>query len=301
MSRVQIIMSSYNGEKNIVRQLESIMVQTGVEVSVLVRDDGSSDHTVEILEEYCARHKNVRIIKGNNIGWRRSFLEGLKESDRTDYYAYSDQDDVWAVDKLKKCIELLETESSEIPAMVHCNRYSCNESLEPFETQSMKVAMPLNKKNALTQEFAQGCTIVMNEAARKLVTRIQPDKRAPHDFWTGLICYYFGKVHYLDERLIYHIRYDDSASFAGDIKGGQKNRLKKLISSSESVYYNPSIDLLRGYSDLLTEEDKKFLMVAAEAKKSIIKRLQLLFDPDVRRVSTGGTVMLKLNILLGRF
>ncbi len=300
MSRVQVVISSYNGEKHIIRQIESIMAQTGVEVSVLVRDDGSSDQTVQVLKNYSTIHKNLSVIAGQNIGWRKSFLEALRNAKNSDYYAFSDQDDVWVSDKLDKCIRLLEKENPEVPAMVHCNRYSCNEELEPFKNQSLKVPKPLDKKNALTQEFAQGCTIVMNEAAKNLVTRIKPDKKAPHDFWTGLICYYFGRVYYLDERLIYHIRYDDSASFAGDIKGGQKNRLKKMF-SGENVYYNPANDLLRGYSDLLTQDDIAFLRVAAEARKSWKNRLRLVIDPKFRRVSVGGTILLKINVLLGNF
>lgn len=301
MSRVQVVMSAYNGEKHIIRQLESIMSQVGVEVSVIVRDDGSLDHTVEILKAYKEKHGKLSIIEGKNIGWRKSFLQGLKNAENADYYAFSDQDDVWTNDKLYKCVELLKNErNSSVPVMVHCNRYSCDEKLTPFETQSMKVPRPLNKKNAITQEFAQGCTIVMNEAARRLVTRIEPDKKASHDFWTGLICYYFGKVYYLDERLIYHIRYDESASFAGDIKGGQKNRLKKMF-SGENVYYNPANDLLRGYGDLLTEDDKLFLQVAGNAKQSWKNRLKLVIDPEFRRISVGGTALLKLNVMMGNF
>lgn len=302
MSRVQVIMSTYNGEKYVIRQIDSIMSQVGVEVSLLVRDDGSSDHTIDILKEYGTNHDNLHIIEGKNIGWRKSFLEGLTKAKNADYYAFSDQDDVWVEDKLYKCVKLLENEkdNNDTPLMIHCNRFSCNENLEPFEMQSFKVPMPINKKNALTQEFAQGCTIVMNEAAKKLVTRIEPDQRAPHDFWTGLICYYFGKVYYLDERLIYHIRYDNSASFAGNIRGGQKNRLKMMF-SGKNVYYNPASDLLQGYSDLLSEKEKNFLQTAANAKKSFMNRFKLVFDPGFRRVSIGGTLLLKFNVLLGKF
>lgn len=302
MRHVQVIMSSYNGEKHIVRQLDSIMSQVNVEVSVLIRDDGSHDNTVEILRQYKENHRNLEILEGENIGWKKSFLEGLNKAGEADYYAFSDQDDVWMNEKLCRCIELLERnkQNDSVPMLVHCNRYSCNEELKPFEVQSMKIPRPLSKKNALTQEYAQGCTIVMNAAARKLVTRIRPDDKAAHDFWTGLVCYYFGEVYYLDERLIYHIRYDDSASFAGDIKGGQRNRFKQLIFGKD-VYYNPANDLLRGYDDLLTDEEKSFLRTAMLASKSWINRLMILFDTGFRRISFGGTLLFKLCVLLGKF
>ena len=82
MSRVQVVISSYNGEKHIIRQIESIMAQTGVEVSVLVRDDGSSDQTVQVLKNYGTIHKNLSVIAGQNIGWRKSFLEALRNCEK---------------------------------------------------------------------------------------------------------------------------------------------------------------------------------------------------------------------------
>lgn len=300
MCHIEVIMSTFNGKQNVVRQLDSILAQKGVDVSVLIRDDGSTDGTLELLKQYCAAHNNVRVIPGKNVGWRKSFLCGLELSEKADYYAYSDQDDVWLPNKLEECVDILESEKSDEPSMVHCNRYSCDEELKPFEVQSMKIPKPMSKKNALIQEYAQGCTIVMNAAARKLVTRIRPDDRAAHDFWTGLICYYFGEVYYLDERLIYHIRYNDSASFAGDIKGGQRNRFKQLILGKD-IYYNPANDLLRGYDDLLTDEEKSFLRTAMLARKSWRNRLKILFDTDFCRISFGGTLLFKLCILLGKF
>lgn len=300
MCHIEVIMSTFNGEKNVIRQLDSILAQNDVRVSVLIRDDGSTDGTLGLLKQYCHEHDNVRVVCGKNIGWRKSFLSGLKLSEKADYYAFSDQDDVWLPNKLKECVEILENNKSEEPSMVHCNRYSCDEKLRPFDAQSIKIPRPINKKNALTQEYAQGCTIVVNEAAKKLVTRYKPSDLAPHDFWTGLLCYYFGKVYYNDSRLIYHIRYKNSESDAGNIKAGQKNRLKNLLKKRE-MYYNPAKDMLEGYSELLTREDKAFLLHVAKSKSSLISRIRIFFDPEFRRISIKGTIMLKLSIALGKF
>ena len=300
MCHIEVIMSTFNGKENVVRQLDSILAQIGVEVSVLIRDDGSTDGTLRLLEQYCLAHDNVRVITGKNIGWRKSFLCGLEVAGKADYYAFSDQDDVWLPNKLIECVDILESHKSEEPSMVHCNRYSCDEELNPFDKQSIKTPRPINKKNALTQEYVQGCTIVMNVAAKELVTKHKPDDLAPHDFWTGLLCYYFGKVYYTDSRLIYHIRYKNSESDAGNIKAGQKSRLKNLFGKRD-MYYNPSKDMLEGYSDLLTEKDKVFLSHAAKSKTSLASRVLLFFDPEFRRISIKGTIMLKLSIAFGRF
>ncbi len=300
MEQVKVVMSTFNGEEHIIRQIDSIIQQSGVHVSILIRDDGSTDETISLLRQYSKDHQQVQVLAGRNIGWRKSFIEVLKVADSAEYYAFSDQDDVWIKEKLEKSIKILRQADSKKPAMVHCNRFSCSEDLKPFDSQSMKVRKPVSRKNALTQEYAQGCTIVMNSAAKKLVTRYQPNEMAPHDFWTGLICYYFGSVYYLDERLIYHVRYNGSQSFAGDIKSGQKSRLKSMFTKKQ-IYYNPAEDLMSGYSDLLTKEDLSFLKCAATAKRSLVSRMRLLFDRDFRRVSRGGTFLLKINVLLGRF
>lgn len=87
---VQVVMSTYNGEKYLKEQIDSILSQEGVDVRLYIRDDGSSDRTTDILASY-QEHKNVKIEKGNNLGFAKSFLTALDECDEADYYAFSDQ------------------------------------------------------------------------------------------------------------------------------------------------------------------------------------------------------------------
>lgn len=105
---VQVVMSTYNGEKYLKEQIDSILSQEGVDVRLYIRDDGSSDRTTDILASY-QEHKNVKIEKGNNLGFAKSFLTALDECDEADYYAFSDQDDVWEKDKLSTAIFNRET------------------------------------------------------------------------------------------------------------------------------------------------------------------------------------------------
>ena len=109
MKKVFVILSAYNGERYLREQVESILAQTGVEVTLLIRDDGSQDGTPGIMKDIQAVNANVRCVYGENIGFRCSFYNMLLESDDTyDYYAFSDQDDVWDADKLSHAVELLE-------------------------------------------------------------------------------------------------------------------------------------------------------------------------------------------------
>ena len=116
MKKVQVLLSTYNGEKYLKEQLDSIIAQKGVDVHILARDDGSKDDTIKILEGY----ENIDIIKGSNIGVCKSFFELINKSGEYDYYSFADQDDVWDCDKLVIAINKLEKCNSK-PAVYASN------------------------------------------------------------------------------------------------------------------------------------------------------------------------------------
>ena len=108
MYKVQVLLSTYNGEKYIREQLDSILTQKDIEVSILIRDDGSTDSTVDIIHEYCSNNSDIKLIKGSNMGACKSFFELFKEADMGyDYYALADQDDYWYADKLTVACNML--------------------------------------------------------------------------------------------------------------------------------------------------------------------------------------------------
>lgn len=88
--KVIVLMSTYNGERHLVEQIESILNQEGVDVRLMIRDDGSNDKTVEIARKY-----TDDVVVGDNIGFRYSFLELIKNAPEAEYYALADQDDIW--------------------------------------------------------------------------------------------------------------------------------------------------------------------------------------------------------------
>lgn len=298
MKTVTIVMSAYNGECCIERQLDSLFTQKDVDVTVYVRDDGSTDDTLTVLKQYRNEKQPTALLieEGQNCGWELSFLIALQNAPLTQYYAFSDQDDIWFDNKLSRCITVLEKFNTSKAQMVHCNRISCNEQLVSLRHQAPKVPRPLSRENAVTQEYAQGCTIVMNSIAKEFVCRYIPKTRMPHDFWTGMVCYFLGEVHYCPESLLYHINHGNNTSNAGHIRASQIARIHNLF--SESLYPNPANDLLEGYPDLLG--DDKFLQELKNYKHSFKARLALLFNPKFRRVNIAGTILLKIAVLLGK-
>lgn len=294
-------MSTYNGSKYLKAQLTSIFNQKGVEIKCFIRDDGSTDDTLSLLynvKEIVGDH--LIIEEGKNVGWERSFLLALKAAPKADYYAFSDQDDIWYEDKIYSGIKCMESlDKGTLPIMYHCNKLSVDENLRPLLHQVRRTARPLNRQNALIQEYAQGCSIILNEEARRLVTKHIPKGKLPHDYWCGLLCFLFGRVVYDNRPHFYHISHGRNASGEGHMINSWMNRLKGFR-RKEHLYLTPYNDLLEGYSDNLSNEDIHFINKVQNYKWSIKDKISLLLSRTFIRDSFVGTLSLKLAILFNK-
>ncbi len=229
MKTVQVLMSSYNGEKYIREQIDSILAQRGVSVKLLVRDDGSTDSTCDILKEY--ENKNLlEVIYGENVGVIKSFLTLVDECNQADYYAYSDQDDVWMPDKLVEGVTQLEKNDGGIPLLYCSALQRVNEKLEYQDVQSFR-GLKINIYSALVRERLAGCTFVFNNMLRELLNGSSKlNINYPHDSWTLLMCYACGGKVIFD--CVPHIlfrRYGTNVSVdGGNIKKRIKHELRYL-------------------------------------------------------------------------
>ena len=140
------MMSTYNGEKYLKEQLDSILNQECVDVNLLIRDDGSSDNTIEIIESYQIEYPNITLIKGKNEGVIASFMDVLFVAPECSYYAFADQDDVWLPEKISITLAMMQSYEkvygSHNPVLVHTDLYVVDESLHRvydslFDMQNM--------------------------------------------------------------------------------------------------------------------------------------------------------------------
>ena len=123
---IAVVMSSYNGADYIVEQLDSILAQNISNLSVIVRDDGSNDGTVQILQQY-AQRGDIRLICGENEGYVRSFFDVLAAAGDFDYYCFADQDDIWPSDKVSSAISLIQESSTRGPVLYCSELLYCDE------------------------------------------------------------------------------------------------------------------------------------------------------------------------------
>lgn len=300
MKTVTVIMSSYNGSSFIERQIKSIYNQKDVSINCFIRDDGSSDNTLQILTELQKEYANLFFIVGDNVGWEKSFLIALSLAPQADYYAFADQDDIWFDNKIINGLNQLAQYPDNEVVMFHCNKISVNGDLTPLSHQIKRLSRPINRQNAVVQEYAQGCSIIFNNAAKNLLTRRLPIEKIAHDFWVGLVCFMFGHVIYDCNPYFYHINYGNNASGEGHLLKSWQKRWR-MFWGTKNVYYLPSLDLLSdAYVDLLTDEDKIFLQQTLDYKINIRSKLNLLFSLKFRRASLLGTLSLKCAIVFNR-
>ena len=114
--KVKVLLSTYNGAEFLQEQMNSILQQTHGDVDIVVRDDGSTDRTISILEAY-EKAGQITLHKGQNLGFALSFFELLKVAGEADYYAFADQDDIWLDYKMAYAVKKLEKEDPQMPTL----------------------------------------------------------------------------------------------------------------------------------------------------------------------------------------
>lgn len=193
--RVAVLLSTYNGARFLAEQLESLARQSGVEVLLHARDDGSSDATPAILREWAGRWPRLADLTiGENLRPAASFLTLLRTAPGdAEYFAFCDQDDVWHPDKLARGVAAIAGEGG--PALYCSNVALVDEALAPLGPA------PRNGDtrfvHLLFENIAFGCTVVMNRAARDLIAAHDPGAAAVmHDWWCALVVAAFGRIHY---------------------------------------------------------------------------------------------------------
>lgn len=194
-AHVQVLLSTYNGARYLVPLLDSLLDQDYPRLSVLVRDDGSTDETRTVLDDY-AQGNRVAVRCEENVGVVRSFLRLLELSDPgASYLAFCDQDDVWDRDKISRAVSLLSADPND-GATMYCGRVRItDERLRPIALSRIP-RRPLTLRNALVQNVAVGCTVVLNTAAKQLILARRPRHALMHDWWSYIVVSAFGRVLY---------------------------------------------------------------------------------------------------------
>lgn len=228
---VLVLMSTYNGGKYLREQIDSILNSAGVEVGILVRDDGSTDSTIDILKEYKSTGK-VSYYVGKNIGPAQSFRDLIKVCDKNYFaYAYADQDDIWSDDKLFVAVsEISNAEKKDAgPILWYCGiEEFCNGSVTKSYSCPIERAKDI-RTVLMTFATTNGCTMVFNRELLFKLRACVPGKIDMHDSWTNAVCLAVGgKVISSDKKLVKYRIHENQV-----LGGRKKKSIKKLLNPSK--------------------------------------------------------------------
>ncbi len=300
MKNVQVLMSTYNGEKYLKEQIDSILSQENVEVSLLIRDDGSTDKTISILEKIVKENTNVSYYIGKNIGSAKSFIDLVNQSKEVDYYAFADQDDVWNSKKIISAIEKIENDSN-IPSLYISALEVVDEELNTIEIK--KVSGNLCFEGEMAKNFATGCTMVFNKKLCNAIKTYNPSYIIMHDSWITRVCYAIGGNVVVDENT--YIKYRQHGNNVVGYKDEGFRKLKKQLKiafvDKISMRVNIAKELKSGYEELLTDNAKELVNNLISYQTNWKTKKWLLKNKKFRTNITRIDRKIKIGIILNRF
>ena len=297
-------MSTYNGEKKLAEQLDSILSQKcDYDVDIHIRDDGSKDGTINLIRVYQKNHKNIFLNQAENIGCNASFFKLLKNTNGYDYYAFSDQDDIWMDDKLQTAIDSLEKESSDIPLLYGSCSKLVNDDMEELGITQQKNT-EITFYNTIIQNFLPGHSQVMNNRLRELIitSKIDVSKIYYYDSWITNVAVVKGKIIFDNTPHTYYRQHSNNEIGYGKSRfSWYKERIKR-IKNNQSKKYSKQIDyFIKKYYDDLTSDSKLEMTKYQQSKRNFLKRVHYILRCKLYRQRKIETRLFKLMYLVGLY
>lgn len=294
--QANILLSTYNGEKYLGELLDSLANQSYSQLKITIRDDGSSDNTISIIKNFTINRNNIKFSKGDNLGVINSFFTLLKEAEHSGYYAFCDQDDVWFPDKIERAVDAINRYPVSKPVM-YCSAYSLvDENLKPIGEPS-KITKKPGFGNALVENIATGCTVVINQAARDILVTKLPQNALMHDWWVYLVISAFGEIIYDSNPSILYRQH------ASNVVGAKANVISKWVNRVRQ-YRNRNGERLISrqiseYYDLYSlEMDNKMLEITEMfLDNRFINRAKIFFNSPFYRQSVIDNLIFKILYL----
>lgn len=310
--KITVLMSTFNGEKYIEKQIESILEQKDVQISLVIRDDESSDSTVSIIEEYEKKYSNISLIRGKNLGARKSFRQLVLDAPDDDYYAFADQDDIWYANKLIMGISCIQECSN--PALYYCNQ-NCVDELGNIQYRRFgeKNIQPDFSYTLFRNNYA-GCTMVFNkklmQAVQKAYRQAAENIDSIHDGWVLMIAQLIGETYYDADAYMDFRRHGNNYSEAQlysemKIAGKLKLFIHKIDTFKKTLHKKGNtirecIVLRDCFKDIINKEDLEYLEHVIHYNDNIGTRLEFLLSKEIRKSIPEPKLSVYLKILIGK-
>ena len=307
---IAILMCTYNGEKYLREQLDSILYQdirqyeNAEEYRVYIVDDGSTDKTTDIIDEYVMSHRDMvrrLVVSDHHEGAKNNFFKGLlsKEIRKADYVMFSDQDDVWNNDKISTTLRRMKKIEKkcgrDIPILVHSDCKVVDQDLKELEPSFIRYAN-LNQKKAtfshlMVMNFVTGAASMLNRSLMQLITEI-PESCMMYDHFVALVAGAFGKISFIDKPLYQYRQHSSNVLGASNcilIKGiriwlptkasqKEKQRVLKIVRENYTGMKLQAESFLKIYGKRLDPKKRKITVdfINLSSKFGILRVFTLL-------------------------
>ena len=322
---VNVLMCTYNGEKYIRQQLDSILDQSYEDFCIYVRDDGSTDKTTDIVRDYENMYKGkvVLIDAPKHLGYPDCFWDILERCPKADYYAFSDQDDVWHKDKLVRAVATLNVKqgshgehdranATKIPLLYIHDYDNCDGELNLISHHRLGSTSVLTDMSILFYTYASGFCMVIDNTMRDMLLSLKLIGKAMyHDELCIWLAHFHGEVFYDDSVLTKYRRHEDTVTEYGN---GTltliSNWLRREIFGPEFGYkcsrirrflkLENELNQHIGISSCMGEDVKKKWLLLSGGKGAFARYFMRLFYMHRLRPSIGGEIALRLMFLINR-
>ena len=290
--KVAILMATYNGERYISEQLDSLLSQTYTNWELFVHDDGSNDKTLDIISDYAEKYsEKVTIITGPTTGCAKNNFFLLMRNVSAPYIMCCDQDDVWCNDKIEKTMKCMkhteQTVGKNKPILIFSDLTVVDQDLR-VKARSMNKIQKLNPqkikfKDVLIQNNVTGCTIMINRSCAQKALEVKDQNSViMHDWWCALVAAKFGTITYIDESLILYRQHGDNSVGAKNV--GKISYIVERLNRNNEI--KKSLDDTRKQAMVFSDtysigKDEVSSQYAVLSEKNKLKRLFFYIDKSM--------------------
>lgn len=307
MGKIAVLMSTYNGEKYIEEQIDSILNQKcNCEIDLIIRDDGSKDNTKQIIKKYVAANK-IKAYSGGNMGAGYGFISMIRDNPGYDYYAFSDQDDFWYEKKLQKGIDKIKAIDNY--ALYCSNAEMCDSSLNFLGRNVHKKMTLFNKERVFFGlACAQGCTCIFNKQLAEIIQKSpMPKDIVLHDSYITCLCFALGGYFFADEwpSMRYRMHGNNIGGLITKSQSGVftmiKKRLEYIRTKQKSCIVKQLSYILLSYGDDINKDKKRIMKNVICAKHNLLYRVRYCLSIKLKDETVNLSISNRLKIILNNY
>ena len=298
--RAVVLLSTHNGSAFLEQQLQSIIDQDHRDLKLMVRDDGSTDTTTEILKAF-ANDPRIHLIIGSRLGLPHAYFELIRTApDDAEAYFFCDQDDVWHYDKVSTALHQLAKLPRTRPAL-YCSRLN----LCTHDLKSIGLSPDWQRSaafgNALVENICTGCTAAFNRTTLDYLRMAKSTSGIIyHDWWLYLIASAFGEVTFdRTPHIEYRMHAANSVGLPQNLLGTYRRRIGRAGPTRRfTILLQQAQAFAHAYGNVLTTDNRKILDRMLSLSNSSKAAFPLISDPEIHRQKTSDDLIWRLGLFL---